>query len=356
MYYSKRPSLNFLSVLVIILAVGCTNSSIPEISIEGQWEFVGGDTLTINKLQLFNGSLYLATEQGIWRETESGFSPLGLLNENVISIVKTDEQNFIAGIRSSGFSSGDDTIFKTTDNGETWTPFMGNFGGENGRFTWIEAMVRHPDNPDTLYARGGVNVSRTTDGGQTWESVFNEWEKFGSTAPMLKIDPNRPATIWAGGANAIFQPNLFRSTDDGNNWVRLDENIQIFDVKFEATVYDIVIDPRESSHVLLGLSLGIFRSTDLGESWESVFDRESSIFTLTNSIRSESAVYASGQHPSEQVFFMVTSDFGDSWEVITFDNEPGDIIVTDMLSVEREGNEVLYLGTNKGLFSFTFAE
>jgi len=353
----------FITILPLWFLVSCDTESvdIPEVTFEGSWKFVGVDTLRINNIRNFDGELFLATDQGIWTETQNSFQLFGLPAKKVINVLNIEPEIFIAGVRASDFSGGDTTIFRTTNNGTTWKPFMGNFGGVKGKFTFIDAMKRDPTNPNIVYARGGANVSKTTNGGQTWESVYRSWEDGGADAPMLKIDSGNSEIIWAGGATATFEPYLIRSKDSGKNWVQLKEKIQVLPNKtFEATVHDIAIRSGQSSHLLLGLNtgllnLGILRSTDFGESWELV-QEEVQILTLENSSRSQFMVYGSGRISTDRLFFVATPDFGDSWETIVFENSPSNIIVHDLLATETGGKEVLYFGTNKGLFSYTFVE
>ncbi|MDX1670933.1 MAG: hypothetical protein R3211_01225 [Balneolaceae bacterium] len=315
---------------------------------------MGKESLSVNQIKIFNKDLLLATDQGIWIESERGFQSFGLNEKDVISFIKIDEEIFMAGVRSTDFGNGDTTIFKSIDNGQNWNPFLGNYGN-NGEWTWLDALVVHPENTKIIFARGGINVSKTTDGGNTWKSVFSQWDKFGSAASMLTIDPNEPNIIWAGGANAIFKPNLFLSKDNGLSWEILNEKLQILDFQFEATVFDIAIKPDVSTNVLLGLSIGIFRTRDLGKTWESIFNK-ASVLALENSIRSPFIIYGSGIHSSGKLFITATPDFGNSWEIIVFNEGPDNIRVNDIVVGEINGKEVLFLGTNKGIYSYTFEE
>jgi hypothetical protein len=54
-----------------------------------------------------------------------------------------------------------------------------------------------------------------------------------------------------------------------------------------------------------------------------------------------------------RLFFLATNNFGDTWQTIEHPESPANIYVNDMVSVTEDGQEVIYLGTNKGLYSFT---
>jgi len=257
----------------------------------------------------------------------------------------------LAGIRTPIMSGGEDSLFKTTDGGTSWQVHMGNYGGEEGKHTSVNALAVHPEDPQHLYARGWLTVVRSLDGGHTWESLYQDWEWFGMNASLLKIDPNNADIIWAGGSGVTLSPYIIKSEDSGTNWENLLFELQIFEVGFESTVYSIAIRPGRSSDLLLGLGVGVFRSTDLGESWRSVFD-EAAVLTMANSLRSERTVYAGGINSNNTLFVLVTPDFGSTWQMIEMEDSPGNIRVNDMVAIEQNGREVLYLGTNQGLYRF----
>lgn len=230
----------FLPVIfgVVLFSCGTGSDPVPELTLQGEWNQEGLKDTAINRIILSPGGLVLATEEGVFTGNGDGFSRAGMEDEDVVDMVFTGEDEMLAGVRSSDFSGGDTTLFKTTDGGASWQPFMGNYGGEDGKHTWVAALAVHPEDSQDLFARGGLNVSRSVDGGYTWETMFKGWEWFGSNASLLKIDPNNPDIIWAGGGNAILQPYVVKSEDGGESWVLLDENLQIFeDVTFESTAY-----------------------------------------------------------------------------------------------------------------------
>jgi len=219
MFYLKRNFFRFvitgmklLSFLAIagILFISCGTDSIsgPELVLQGEWKQEGLDGSHINKIISSQNRLVLATEEGVFTRIGDDFSRAGLEDEEIVDVVLTGDDEMIAGIRSSGVSSSDTTLFKTTD------------------------------------------------GGDSWETVFS-------------------------GA---------------------------------------------------------------------------SIRSLVHSARDGRIVYGSGQNAQGTLFFAATPDFGNTWEIIEMQNSPAGIRVNDIAAVEKEGREVLYLGTNKGLFSFTFRE
>jgi hypothetical protein len=52
----------------------------------------------------------------------------------------------------------------------------------------------------------------------------------------------------------------------------------------------------------------------------------------------------------------ISEDYGDSWEIETYEESPGGIQTNDMIVTEVNGNEKIYFGTNKGVYSYRFEE
>lgn len=126
-------------------------------------------------------------------------------------------------------------VYRSLDGGETWS----HVGlAESGR---ISRIVIHPRNPDVVFvaALGHLygpqeerGVFRTTDGGESWERVLFVDEHTG--ASDIIMDPNNPEILFAGTWQMIIWTwgrrsggpggGLFRSTDGGDTWERLEGN------------------------------------------------------------------------------------------------------------------------------------
>lgn len=130
------------------------------------------------------------------------------------------------------------TVFRSTDLGRTWkeaeTPpkFAGDAPGGHPRVVnhtfWL--TPGHPSEPGTWYAgTSPQGLFRSGDGGRNWESVagFNDHPRWWD---------------WTGQGQD--------GTPDG------------------AKMHSILVDPRDPSHLYLGMSSGgVFESTDAGASW-----------------------------------------------------------------------------------------
>lgn len=134
----------------------------------------------------------------------------------------------------------------------------------------------------TLYvgsASGGV--WKSTNDGLTWESIFDSSGTM--TVGAVAVDPNAPETIWVGtgentaGCESYFGIGLLRSADGGQTWETMNgTGGQTLDDL--SSFADIVIDPRDSSHMVTGGRMrgctsgsatagGLYTSSDGGQTW-----------------------------------------------------------------------------------------
>ena len=151
---------------------------------------------------------------------------------------------------------------------------------------------------------------------------------------------------------AISQPYLYESTDYGERWNALD-----LITKEEWTmgaVNDVIARRETADHLLVAMGR-VRASRDGGESWTTV-PLKASIRTFARSVRYPGMIYASGRYESARPFFALTTDFGDTWEKRTFEEGPSPTTTHDLAVRESGGQEILFLGTDQGLFSFRFDE
>jgi photosystem II stability/assembly factor-like uncharacterized protein len=97
-------------------------------------------------------------------------------------------------------------LLRSTDNGATWTPLS--------REPLLgSSFTASPLVAGTLWAGQGAAVTRSRDGGQTWQS-FSTGLPSGVSVVALAPDPVEPATLYA----ATVQNGVFKSTDAGETW------------------------------------------------------------------------------------------------------------------------------------------
>ena len=187
-------------------------------------------------------------------------------------------------------SSWGDGVYKSTDAGRTWT----NVGLRDSRH--IGRIVTHPTNPDVVFVAAmghlwGPNAERglyrTTDGGQTWQSVLQVNEDTGVVD--VAMDPSDPSILYAaayqrrrtayGFSGSGPGSALYKSTDGGSTWRTLTGGglppgeygrigISIYR-KNPRIVYVCIEqgDKYNASTAYIVPKGGIYRSEDKGASW-----------------------------------------------------------------------------------------
>ncbi len=328
---------------VAVFGIGCSFlvDSDEAFTVDGRWHTEGLADRHVTVMKKDGSGLLVGTETGLFRRANGEIESLGLEEHEIKGVVRTTSGALLASIGASSVSSGDTTLFRSTDGGHTWEPFLSNFGGSENENTWIEkGPIKASPHSDTLFVRGST-VIRSPDGGQSWTPVFGKWESWGGVTTLLKADSEHPGLLWVSGLTAISAPYLWRSRDYGETWEHLD-----------ALAYDLLTQPTNSDHLLVAMGGGVQVSGDGGKGWTTVFT-DAHIRTLAHSERSPEVIYASGEGKSStKPFFITSADFGETWERQTFEEGPSSVTTTHLVVQERDGQEVLVLGTNGGMFSF----
>jgi photosystem II stability/assembly factor-like uncharacterized protein len=185
-------------------------------------------------------------------------------------------KEYYAGTTGSG-------VFKTTDGGISWLPVTDRyFGGTIG------AIAIAPTNPDIVYVGGGEShlrnnlshgygVWKTTDGGKSWKSIgLNDTRHIA----RILVDPGNPDVVYVGAFGHAFGPNpergVFRSTDGGATWKKIlfrndstGVSEMAMDPKDPKTIYVGFYQAERKAWTMVsgGMSSGIFKTTDGGDTW-----------------------------------------------------------------------------------------
>ena len=153
-------------------------------------------------------------------------------------------------------------LFRTYDPVQGWEKLS--YGaGLDQRTT---AISTNTQNPQTIWvgtATSGVLVSR--DGGQTWQQVPG----VPSNVPISSIaqDKQRSAYVYVG-----TKQYLYVSHDGGQRWIRRGGNLPYGDYA------SILVNPRNGDEVFAGSAYeqggGLYRSTDAGMTWTRIDPRD----------------------------------------------------------------------------------
>lgn len=163
-------------------------------------------------------------------------------------------------------------ILETRNGGATWRVVKWFTGG-------IRTLLVNPFNLKEMIVTGSHNeVYKTLDGGLNWADLTGAVRQLPAVQPeitggilnpfsglglstqtqTLVVDPNKFSTLYIGSNHG-----LFRSTDGGFTWTRL--NVLIPPEALPVT--SIAISPRSSDTIYVGAGAQLHKSNDGGVNW-----------------------------------------------------------------------------------------
>ncbi len=326
---------------------------------EGGAPFVHADQHVIVFHPHFDGTTnriaYFGNDGGVFRTTDARGEVLAgnaaICNEEVFPTIRFEPLNHDYGVtqfyHGTVLPDGHTFLGGTQDNGTVrgtfedgpnqWTKV---FGGDGG---YVAVDV----DPAFVYAESqGGFVARSQDGGKTF-APFREGLDGGNFlfVTPLATDPNRPLTVWLGGAQ------MWRSSN-GGIWFRASAPFG----SAAGLASAIAIAPGNSDRVLAGTNRGsIFRTnaathSTAGTSWIATRPREGFVSSITFDPSDTNVVYATyagfgGAH------VWMSIDGGATWSPRDgIDAGALPDIPVHSIAVDPTHGDRLYLGTDLGVF------
>jgi photosystem II stability/assembly factor-like uncharacterized protein len=148
----------------------------------------------------------------------------------------------------------DDGAYKSVNGGDTWTL------SREVDYPGYEAIAVDPTDPNKVYAGGGLlgGVARTANGGGLWSPEAKPGS-FGNYVYEIQVAPSSPNVVYAAVGYSVW-----KSTDSGASF-------EIFDFGLRVTeFFSLAVHAANATVYAGGNTVGAFRSTTGGESWEPV--------------------------------------------------------------------------------------
>jgi hypothetical protein len=132
--------------------------------------------------------------------------------------------------------------------------------GTAGR--WISAVDVYRSNPDTALALTSDGLFRSTNRGESWDSI----SYMNSSPGDIAIDPRDSRVIYVSVFGfAIPGNDIYRSTDGGSTW-----GLPLF-IGVTYPVWITEFDPIDPGTVYVGVGPGrLYRSSNVGQSWDTI--------------------------------------------------------------------------------------
>lgn len=239
---------------------------------------------------------------------------------------------FATGFVIGGGSSSGPHVFKSTDQGATWTPLDLRAGTSSGPFFQVYMLTIDPRQSSVLYAGTNAGILKSTNAGANW-SLINSRIR---SVQAFAIDTSNTSILYAGTASGVF-----KSVNGGALWNASSTGFA------NTTVSALAIDPVDPSTMFastfaINSDSGLFKTTNAGADW-TLSSLPLSFFSgnITFDPFDHSTVYVAGG-----ALFKTINGGGDWIRV----RELPDPNVTKLV-IDPSNSSVLYVATSRsGLF------
>lgn len=176
-----------------------------------------------------NGLLYRSTNGG---DTRTTLGQPGTGNW-VTPVAIESNSNIIYG--------GWDGVYKSTNNGTSWTKISGSVITGN-----VVCLAVAPSNPLYIYASIGGTLYTTTDGGSNWSTLSAP-----VTINAIAVSPLNPQKIWIAG-NTSGNNRAMVSTNGGLNFTDISAGLPA------STARSVTVDNTTDEGVYYGMNIGVY--------------------------------------------------------------------------------------------------
>ncbi len=193
------------------------------------------------------------------------------------AVVEGNPNIVFVGVASGG-------VWKTTNNGTTWTPVFDKeavstigdiaIAASDPSVVWVGSG--EPNNRQS--SSWGDGAYKSLDGGKTWQNVgLRTTHHIG----RIVIHPRNPDVVYVAAEGHLWGPNaergVYKTTDGGKTWV------QVLKINDDTGVSDIAMDPQSPDILYAaayerrrtpfgfnggGPDSGIYKTTDGGVTWK----------------------------------------------------------------------------------------
>ena len=205
----------------------------------------------------------------------------GLADDTILTmaVAPTIPNSGLNSFIFAGSESGQ--IFRSHDNGGSWTEVSNGLGGLDVRSLGVDINrnpLQDPFRPSKIYSGTLASVYKTVDSGSNWFQTSPDLDRLiGVFVRSVLVDPYDTNTLYAGTfGGGVFQgtvdlagggdPNLLAVDWVPVNNAAINNNLFVWDLGIDATN-----DATNSSTIYAGTDTGgIFRTTDGGTTWTQV--------------------------------------------------------------------------------------
>jgi photosystem II stability/assembly factor-like uncharacterized protein len=267
-----------------------------------------------------------------------------------------------------------DGVFRTLDGGKNWQKIS----PAGGEIKNVESIAVDPTNPNVTYAGTWHLAWKTSDGGTNWEHI-NKGMIDDSDVFSIIVDESNPSTVFASACSGIYKsqtageqfskvqgipfsarrtrvlkqdpsnPNvvyagttegLWKTMDGGKSWKQV--------TRPEVVVNDVLVDPRNSQHVMLATDRsGVLLSDDGAATFVSSNHGYTHryVTAILADEKNPDTIYVGVVNDREQGGVFVSHDNGQHWT-----QKSAGLDGRDVFTLKETASGELVAGTNRGMF------
>lgn len=194
------------------------------------------------------------------------------------------------------------TIYKSTNRGETFSMIGTNVPGASQ----IKAIILNDSNPGTfivaIESSPNDKIYKTTNDGTTWTLTLDEGQMSYFGIPITQ-DPSIPNNIFT-----MTGVNFKKSTDFGSNWTTISSNFGP-----NTAPCDIEVFPGTNIILIGDNGTGIFKSTDYGITWTQKYFTSGEIPTISVDYTHPGVAWATKWSGGGGL--LKSTDYGETWSL-----------------------------------------
>jgi len=223
-------------------------------------------------------------------------------------------------------------LYRSDDGCRTWNEVNGAEVHYHGFF------IGDPHRENTVYSGSLSGVHRSTNGGLDWQPFAQDLGPLWALA--MQFSPVEAMTLYLAGHASDERRGVFHSSDAGESWSLGMEGLEI------ASVAALELKPDDVSTVYAGtnrsgdtIGHGVYRSTDLGVSWDFLDSTEGAGYVLATDAGNPDVLLAT----TNDDWILKSTDSGETW----FELGPG--VVGERiygLEVDPSDPMILYANTS----------
>ncbi|HEX2979599.1 MAG TPA: TIR domain-containing protein [Anaerolineaceae bacterium] len=283
----------------------------------GTWQEAGGLPRQINGLAVDPTSpatLYAATGfsgagSGVYKSTDNGLSwssaSGGLPPEDILDVAMS------VGETPTLYAVTSTQIFASVDGAGSWT----NRGDLPTINSWSRNIIPSLVEAQTVFVLAdGYDLIRSYDGGQSWEQLKDglPLDSSGETHLLsLGLHPSDPNLLYVGTGDASGNGHgVYRSADGGKSWSPLNQGM------IDRRIIGLSIDPTHPETIYaVDADSTLYKSLDAGEHWGVVHYPDESawvnVISMASDPRTPQVIYLF----CDTIGLMVSADGGVHWQL-----------------------------------------